>query len=777
MGLLFGTKAQTLANLEGQLQYASVLPQLIASTAVLQQPQSLQLLRSELEKRQWLDIDLVVRSSAQNEDSFEHSLAGHYDSVLHVRGWLAFCDAMQTVAQSYGPLASDEELLIQPQLLDVAISGVIFSRDPSTLGHYWVINYDPLSGRTDSVTSGEKAELETCYIAKSCPLSYYPEGPLGTLLLAAKELELLFNCDHLDIEFAFDKEGRCFILQVRPLVKDWSVAPAATESADALAQVAHKFGQLNRRHPFLGGERTVFGVMPDWNPAEIIGVRPRPLAMSLYKELVTDSIWAYQRDNYGYRNLRSFPLLHSFAGVPFIDVRVSFNSFVPGDLGDELTDKLVDYYISQLVKNPTQHDKVEFEIILSCYTLDLPQRLESLKAHGFDDDELMLLQQSLRGLTNRIINSENGLWLKDIEKIETLKTRQQSLFEADLPVFDKIYWIIEDCKRYGTLPFAGLARAGFIAVQMLKSMVTVGILSEQNYASFMNSLETISSALGKDQQQMEPDSFLELYGHLRPGTYDITSLRYDEAQEFYLAKSAAVGTKNLDEFHLSLKQLEQLQSALDSHQLQHTIISLFSFLKKAIEGREYAKFVFTRSLSQVLKLLADWGEQHQLNRDQMSYLDYSVIRQMYSSTVDAGQLIRSSITSGKQQFKQTESVVLPALIHSEQNIYQFHLSADEPNFITLQSCIGEVQSCTLGQDLAGKILLIPSADPGYDWIFSQGIIGFITKYGGVNSHMAIRAAELNMPAIIGAGEKLYRQCEQAKTLELDCSQRLVRVLQ
>ena len=35
----------------------------------------------------------------------------------------------------------------------------------------------------------------------------------------------------------------------------------------------------------------------------------------------------------------------------------------------------------------------------------------------------------------------------------------------------KIYWLVEDCKRYGTLPFAGLARAGFVAKQLLDSFV------------------------------------------------------------------------------------------------------------------------------------------------------------------------------------------------------------------------------------------------------------------------------------------------------------------
>ena len=133
-----------------------------------------------------------------------------------------------------------------------------------------------------------------------------------------------------------------------------------------------------RSHPFLIGRRTVYGVMPDWNPAEIVGIRPKPLALSLYRELITDSIWAYQRHNYGYRNLRSFPLMPHFMGCPYIDVRLSFNSFIPADLDEGMAGRLVDHYIERLLAEPTLHDKVEFEIVFSCYTLDLPQRLERL---------------------------------------------------------------------------------------------------------------------------------------------------------------------------------------------------------------------------------------------------------------------------------------------------------------------------------------------------------------------------------------------------------------
>ena len=78
------------------------------------------------------------------------------------------------------------------------------------------------------------------------------------------------------------------------------------------------------------------------------------------------------------------------------------------------------------------------------------------------------------------------------------------------------------------------------------------------------------------------------------------------------------------------------------------------------------------------------------------------------------------------------------------------------------------------KNLDGKIVLIPQADPGYDWLFGYGIVGLITKYGGANSHMAIRAAEIGLPSAIGVGEKLYDNILKMKKVELDCLGRTIR---
>jgi len=77
------------------------------------------------------------------------------------------------------------------------------------------------------------------------------------------------------------------------------------------------------------------------------------------------------------------------------------------------------------------------------------------------------------------------------------------------------------------------------------------------------------------------------------------------------------------------------------------------------------------------------------------------------------------------------------------------------------------------EHFAGKILFVPSADPGFDWIFTRGISGFVTQFGGANSHMAIRAGELGIPAVIGAGESLFQSWSKSKKLCLDCSNQKV----
>jgi len=784
------SKADTLKKLEGVLCAATVLPQVsfTVNQWTISQNNILNLFFTE---NTWSEQSLVVRSSGMAEDSNSESLAGHFESILNVKGRIELIKAIDKVINSFGGDNPDDQIFIQPMLEDVALSGVVFTKEPSSQSPYYVINYSKC-GSTESVTSGSSND-ELIYVAK-CAFDFPDQVTIKTqnnnilnstpkwvikLLALCSELENKLSHNSLDIEFAFNKKGAIYLFQVRPLIirMHSKKSESKKQHQELLIRLKNTIDRIIKPHPYLNGSSSVLGVMPDWNPAEIIGVRPQPLALSLYKELVTDSTWAYQRNNYGYKQLRSFPLLVNLIGLPYIDVRVSFNSFIPADIPEKLAEKLVNYYIEQLVNSPEKHDKIEFDIIFSCYTLDIEKRLEKLKKIGFTDNEIESLLNSLRKLTNNIINP-SGLWTKDITRIESLPAKRQKIIESGLTKVEKIYWLLEDCKRYGTLPFAGLARAGFIAVQFLKSLVSDCILSNDDYELFMQSLETVSSNMSKDRVKLSFNAFLAKYGHLRPGTYDILSPRYDqEPVKYFDVDSVRPFYQENDDFLLSLKQLEKLKSTLDDHGIEHDVISLFRFIKGAIEGREYAKFVFSQSLSDAILLIEQLGEDLGFNKNDMSYLDVSVLYKAYSSADDIVDLIKNGIESGKKQYKDTQSLILPPLIVDSNDVFYFEMPQGEPNFITMKSIVAHtIKDLDETRDIKNKIVFIPSADPGFDWLFSCGISGLITQFGGANSHMAIRAGELGIPAVIGAGEVFYNKWLKANLLELDAGNKKVVIL-
>lgn len=769
--LVFSTKGETLQKLQGSLAHAIILNGVLLSYTQFQSfsEEQAQAIFCELGSS-----TLIVRSNCSCEDLKDGSQAGRFTSVSNVSGYANLKSAINTVFESYTRfLTAHECVYIQPQLCDIKFCGVIFSCVPHSQAPYVVIS-ESNDGQTDTVTAGESNNFNTYYIAE--PKYAIPHHqPLCKLL---NELKTCFPIHELDIEYAITSSDEVVLLQVRPLVV--SATEANNDNnyfRNALSNLEKKLDSIMGPHPYLSGHKSILGVMPDWNPAEIIGLRPKPLSLSLYKDLITDSTWAYQRNNYGYRNLRSFPLMIDLLGLPYIDVRTSFNSFIPNDLPEELSEKLVNHYLAKLEKNPSSHDKVEFDIVLSCYSLDIQASIQDLQTAGFQAHECQRLSDSLRRLTNTIINPHSGLWIQDLHKIEKLKERQSTVMSEIQDPIQRIYWLLEDCKRYGTLPFAGLARAGFIAVQLLRSLVSQKILTPQEYQDYLLSLRTVTGEFTSELHLLDKKQFLEKYGHLRPGTYDINSHRYDSKPDIYFDwGSQVISSKQESKFEFNSSQYSKLHQLLNQHGINHSVDSFFHFISSAIEGREFAKFIFTKSLSDAIEEIAKFGESFNIGREDMAYCDITELKTLIGNASDPSKLVRDSIQRGKHKQALAERIHLPALITTASDIFAFRLLDSEPNFVTNLSISAQVESCDMGSGLYGKIVCIPSADPGYDWLFSKGIAGLITEFGGSNSHMAIRANELGLPAAIGCGQQLYDKWKKTKRLQLDCANKKVTIL-
>jgi hypothetical protein len=188
-----------------------------------------------------------------------------------------------------------------------------------------------------------------------------------------------------------------------------------------------------------------------------------------------------------------------------------------------------------------------------------------------------------------------------------------------------------------------------------------------------------------------------------------------------------------------------------------------------------------RSLDAVLETLATLGGELGFSRNDLSYLRIEpIVRAATDSASGAVRMeLRRSIEFHKKRWTLTRALRLPHLVRSVDDVTAFQLDEWVPNFVTSKRAVAPpalVDGGVPPETLAGRIVLIRAADPGYDWIFSHPIAGLVTQYGGVASHMSIRAAEFGLPAAIGCGELLFERLRASRMIELDCAARKVTVL-
>ena len=189
-----------------------------------------------------------------------------------------------------------------------------------------------------------------------------------------------------------------------------------------------------------------------------------------------------------------------------------------------------------------------------------------------------------------------------------------------------------------------------------------------------------------------------------------------------------------------------------------------------------AKFHFTRNLSDALALINKFGKAWGFSIEDLAYCDIATFKELHVAAADPAESLGRSIEHGKARFQDTLAVSLPTLIVKPEDVWAFELPESAPNFVTQKQVTAQVVSFDDREKLAGSLVCIPNADPGFDWLFAYPIAGLITAWGGANSHMAIRAGELGLPAVLGVGEILFRRWSTAKRLHLDCAGRRVEVL-
>jgi rifampicin phosphotransferase len=207
--------------------------------------------RGELPRRMLLDAyrdlggePVAVRSSATAEDLPDASFAGQQGTVLDVRGEEELINAIHTCWQSLNaPRAiayrkarghADQQAAIAvvvQRMVDPAVAGVAFTANPIT-GTRTEFVIDAVAGLGSSVVDGSVA-ADHYVVSDGLPVTAggsLSVEQLEELYRTGRRVELSLGRPQ-DLEWAFDRQGKLWLLQARPVTTIFPV-PSDARSDD-----------------------------------------------------------------------------------------------------------------------------------------------------------------------------------------------------------------------------------------------------------------------------------------------------------------------------------------------------------------------------------------------------------------------------------------------------------------------------------------------------------------------------------------------------------------
>lgn len=721
---------------------------------------------------------VIVRSSATAEDAdltiapgmFQSSLGVPIDDEPSIRA------AVERVVDSYGRHAEtasrlrENEIIVQAQVVTAQVSGIAQLQTGSSYAH---VDYDDESTLTNTVTAGRACKVAQLLLEVDALLP----GRWSRVRQALLAVRTITGIEDLVVEFAVTGDEVVHVFQARkyagPLGRSRQLSATAVQS-------------LIRAADWIEAGRGVWSNMTDWNPAELIGRRPEPLSLSLYQYLITEAAWLVGRRSLGYRDVQPSQLVQTICGRPYVNVRASFLSLTPASLAPGLAHRLVEDRIALLRSEPWLHDKVETTLLFTAGDVVKPQRTDALRGRGFSASEVEEIDKHLQLLTREMLSSQPRWAAADARLSDALTLggdihNAQDMPASDMPALARaILTQLQRCRDLGIVPFARHARLAFVARDLLTRLRLAGAITAEWEAAWWAGTHTVVHEVVDAVRALAADAtnrsgFNERVGHLRARTFDIRSPRYDRID---VAPAASSGDATpCAPVAVTADIVRAIEMQLSAASLPIGGIEFLEFATRSIQLRESLKFTFTRALSDALEAVAGLGERVGLTRTQMAFCDVADIEELAAGPGDAATIkarLEDRIAARREEWLDRDGMMLPDVIFEGTDILFVKSLPGRPNFITEATSEGPV---VMVQDswakvvgsLDGTIVAIESADPGFDWIFSFRLAGLVTKYGGATSHMAIRCAQLHIPAAIGCGEVLFNEIVAAAVVRLDCA--------
>lgn len=704
---------------------------------------------------------VAVRSDAHNEDGLFCSHAGQFLSLLDVAP-AQLASAIDRVVESL-PGEPGDQIMVQAMVQGIELAGVASTHRVTDGAPWYCIELAALD--SCAVTSG-RANGRQIAVARHCALN--PEVLQSLAPAVCRVLRLLLEVENLtpqqplEIEFAFGSEGddvsSVFLLQARPLTTAmrWpgrtGDEPIRLPALDFLLQPDPLSAVV--------GQRSLLSLMSDWNPAELIGTHPRPLALSLFQHTIACGVWWQARAQLGYAPVPSadVQLLRVLHGRPMVDLRRSANSLLPSGLPTSTSEQLINGWMARLDSQPELHDKVEFQIYRTARDFNSTEQLRLEWNSWLSEDLRLQWEMALSTLTQNVTS---------VSPQSPLVHHLRTIVKLDSEAIHDEPWnaLLSRC-QHGTLAFAALARLAFIGEGQLRSAVQREALTPDR------ALLLRATSRNAPMQDFELDRSAALsgrHGHLRPGTFDIRQNTWGSSAYLHVSER----TETAPGFSLLSGERIALQQLLDEAEFMLSPDSWVQFVQRSAAAREWGKHVFSRHLSAAMDGIAQELAQSGLDSECASWLTIEDLQRGQSMPRRSRSLFWIERAGLARQLHNAEaSLILSPVLRNETDRAIADSMGTLPNFVGNRVAEGPLVVLKNPQarpdsSLRGAIVATCQADPGFDWLFDCGITGLITAWGGSNSHMAIRCAEFGLSAAIGCGEAVFSKVSQARHARLD----------
>jgi hypothetical protein len=719
---------------------------------------------------------LAIRSSAWEEDATTGPAPGTYLSVLDVdaRSEAAITQAIREVIASYEQRLAPQDLLrseviVQAFLEECVMAAVVESTGGDQSSAYVIVDY-AYGPRTDAVTSG--GGQGRAFVVPGHSVG----SPWETLTDLAQLCEEQFGY-RVTLEVSIDKSGVVHVFQCR-------VGRVAEEDPSDAAGVRACLETISA--DLSEGPRTgLWSDMADWNPAEMLGPRAAPLDVSLYESLIGRRSWWQARCDLGYRAPQEERLFRRVGEVPYVAVHLSIESFLPRDLPNDLAHGVVQNRVSALSSSPHLHDKLESSITVTCAVPPSDPRIESLLATGIPPRDVTHLRESLARLTTSLIQQHRVATQVDQDLGASLAAWSRGHPLSDLAPLAFLDWLtaaMDRCEQMGVRPFARQARKAFIGQDVATWLQRAGALPQDWYNDILRTTDTVTTDLTRSVSalaagEQDEEEFRSHWGHLRARMYDITSPRFRDLRLPRLSPSRPPPTS------VHREPIRVPAAALRDGGIEVSWHEVDFLVRSAVIEREHLKYRFSEVLSAILEGIAAFGATLDLAREDLRFLEIDelvALCKTWPVTQDLKAAMRDTAEARRAEWQVASAVMLPPLIRPCDDLHLSVFPSARPNVVGTEEITGPVVELRPPyppppDTLAGRIVAIDAADPGFDWLFAYDIRGLVTMYGGPGSHMAVRCAQLDLPAALGCGQSLFRRIVDTGWVTIDGPRGEVRV--